>query len=356
MRKACNAVLLVALTACSTTTVGKPLPHAPRAVVSEEPERSEFACSRAITSAPSLSAVVLRGTGQSDACKFLQSRAGALVDDAKIEADIRALHATGLFADVSAVLEDDDDAPPVLAFEVKERPRVGNVAVRGAPEGFDARAVIGATPALCDPVWVRTTRQRLVQKLRDAGYRKAEVGRDVAPSADQVVAVSFTIAPGARIVLGSVRFEGLSTVPAEELRARLGLTPGEPAPEPLIERDTLVVSHALYDHGLVQAEVAMRIEENFLASRLDVVFAVKEGPAYRFGEVKVSGSDLLPRGRYAKHLATLPRGTLFVRAKVVEVVQTVERMHHDAGTDRRVDVRSNLDPKRLTVDLDIHVE
>jgi outer membrane protein assembly factor BamA len=357
MRRRGLALVLLALASCAAPPAS---PHMatprPKAARVTEPPRPRVSCSTATTSPPSLGEVVLRGTDEASACEKLRSTAGAPLDEARVTADIHTLHASGFFEDVTAVIEEDDARPPTLVFEVKERPRIASLSTRGAPDGVDVRGGMGSAPVRYDPFWVRATDARIADSMHEAGYRKATVGHEVTPTADGAVTVVFAIVPGARSVLGAVRFEGLTTAPVDRLRAVLALTPGEPAPEMMVERDTLMVQSALFDLGLVQSEVKPRIEENFLASRFDVVFVVTEGPAYRLGVVKVSGERLLPKDRYAKLLATLPRGTLFVRSKVAAVVQTVERMHHDAGADRIVDVRTTVDPKRHTIDVDLHVD
>lgn len=313
-------------------------------------------CSRADSApAPALAAVSLRGSALAASCGALKSRAGSPVDEAAVDADVHELFATGLFDEVLVALEETDGAT-ALVFELKDRPRVADVGVRGEPRGFDFREALGKKPAVYSPVWVRATDARLVEALHQDGYRKAKVDHEVTPAGDGTMAIRFAIEPGKRFVLGSVRIEGLKAASADGLKKQLKLMPGEPAFDELIERDRLFVTMGLYEDGLVQGEVTSRVEENFLASTIDVVLTVREGPVFKLGTVKVTGPAAFPAAKYQHIVKRLPRGMVFARSKVAAVVEDVEAMHRVSGTERKVEVSTNVDAPKRTIDVEVIVQ
>ena len=113
---------------------------------------------------------------------------------------------------------------------------------------------------------------------------------------------------------------------------------------------------ALYEVGLVESEVTTRLEENFLASTVNVVLTVREGPVYRLGTCKVVGPAALPPAKYREVVAQLPRGAVFARSKVAAAIKEVEALHRAAGTERRVEVWTNVDKAKRTIDVELQVE
>lgn len=362
MRRLC-ALLLVGLPGCSAAPEPTALPPtrvAPKTAPAET--RPSTSCSRSETAkSPALAAVSLRSTTPAPtppqaSCSPLKSRAGSPVDEKTVDADVRELFASGLFDDVTAVVEDRDDGASTLVFEVKPRRRVDEVAVRGEPRGFASREALGTRPDRYDPVWVRATDARLLEALHLDGYRKAKVDHEITPVGDDAVRVLFWLEPGKRFVLGSVRIEGLKAASADGLKKQLKLMPGEPAFDELIERDRLFVTMGLYEDGLVQGEVTSRVEENFLASTIDVVLTVREGPVFKLGTVKVTGPAAFPAAKYQHIVKRLPRGMVFARSKVAAVVEDVEAMHRVSGTERKVEVSTNVDAPKRTIDVEVIVQ
>ncbi|HTJ80850.1 MAG TPA: POTRA domain-containing protein [Polyangiaceae bacterium] len=318
--------------------------------------RPSTTCSRAKATNPLyLVSVVIRGSDDRAACAKLGTYAGAPLEDAGVESDIRALFATGHFDDVVAVAEDDAGALS-LVFEVKERPRIGALEVVGAPPAVDATSAIGERPERLDPVWLRGAEARVADALQESGYRHPVVGHEVRDPRSQSARVRITVAAGSRFTLGAARFEGLAKAKEAALRNVLLMKAGEPATNDLVERDTLVVGSVLYDLGLVESAVTSRVEENASTASFDVIFTVTEGPVYALGKVKVKGARALPAARYEKLLASLKPGGVFVRTSIANLVQDIESMHRDAGAPAHVDVESHVDAKKRTVDLDLVIQ
>lgn len=302
-----------------------------------------------------MAAVVIRGSLEASACEKVSSRADQAVDDDRAEADVRAVFSTGWFDDVAAVVEEGPSGA-VLVLEVKERPRVRRLDVVGAPRAASLADALGERGARLDPVWLRAAEDRVLLALRQDGYRNATVGHEVKPAGVGEVTVVVQVGAGPRYTLGSVRIEGLSKAPEGLVRKDLAATPGEPVPDALIERDGLVVTAALYEVGLIEGSVATRVEENRLASKVDVVFTVTEGPVYSLDDVRITGSGALAASRYATILAPLRRGSVFSRSRVAAAVQAIEALHQGEGEERRVDVSTRLDAAKHTVDLDLVVK
>lgn len=331
----------------------KGAPPVSRSADARIPTSVERVCSSAAPSSPrAIARVALRGASDARACAQLGVHAGGPIESTMVEDDLRKLHATGWYDDVAAV-EIEDTEGRALVYEVRERPILAEVEIIGAPEDVPSFEDLGARPERVDPVWVRVTEQRLLELLHDAGYRSAQVGHQVVRSGNAKLVLR--IQSGSRVVLGSVRIEGLVTAREDELRKLLRSRSGEPAPTDQVERDGLVLSAALYDLGLVQCDVRTQLIENPGGATVDLVFTVVEGHVFHLGKVAVTGPRALPAERYRAILAPLKRGVTFGRSAIVDAIQAIEALHRNAGVSVHVEPITTVDASRHLVDLDLRI-
>jgi outer membrane protein insertion porin family len=218
--------------------------------------------------------------------------------------------------------------PLVLHVEAGPRATVSAVRVEGNAPGTLARArsELGLSPG--QPYDARRVAVRLteyVASLRRQGYYEAQAEHDVFVAADQrSVELVVTIDAGPHV---TVIFEGDPVPP----RVRRDLVPIER--EGSVDEDLLEdVARNIADHfrgqGYRDASVAFRRTDR--NGELAIVFRVDRGPAYRVGEVEVSGNASLPLAELSPAIG-LRRGAPFLDAQVDVDVNTLRLLYRRRG-------------------------
>lgn len=182
----------------------------------------------------------------------------------------------------------------------------------------------GEPPALFDATLAETDRERLALLYRQEGFLEATVGVEVEPLGGDRVRVTFAVAPGPASSVRRVRYDGLSQLTAE---ARRRLARGSMLRLVLPADPDSVAALDLRAHGGQRlAETELLAERRRLLAELrdlgfaaitrdsvralafpldtlpdgrpafDVVFDVRTGPRYAFGDVRyvVTGPEQAP--------------------------------------------------------------
>ena len=139
-----------------------------------------------------------------------------------------------------------------------------------------------------------------VQLIEDLYHRRGfasakvqsaiEVVTPTPPPAQVPVAVRAVITEGVRTTVDAVSFSGNQAIPEETLRRRVGLLPGAPyVPGQLaVDRDSILLAY--HDLGYESATVEARPEFSEDGTRVQVGFAVREGPQVFVDHVLIVGN------------------------------------------------------------------
>lgn len=148
-----------------------------------------------------------------------------------------------------------------------------------------------------------TDAERLTRALASEGYYDASVRGEAAMGDDGSFELRFTIEPGPRYRLGTIRIESRgepqsdgADVAAPSATA-LGLVTGEPAvAQTVLDAEARLVADARRrgHHYAAAGERLAVIDRN--AKTLDVTLVLEAGPAISLGPVEVTGIDGIDRG------------------------------------------------------------
>lgn len=296
--------------------------------------------------------VVLRGMDERrEACDVLSTKAGARLDFETIERDMREIWRTGFVDDVF-VAKEPAPGGVVLAFETKPRREVTRVTLEGAPKEAEAELqelLPGA--GFVDPARGFEIDRSLEDALHSHGYRKASVAHRVVDD-EGGGTLRFSVTPGTPVLIGKVDFTGLSVLDASKVSAGLYTRVGAALADDAIERDTMVMSSAGYDEGLLD----LRVDPAEVADAADgksvtVTWRVTEGPVFRVGKVEFEGDLRGTSAEYIK-LSHMPKmGEVFRRSEFAAAIAAVTSFHAAKGETVEVLPNTSIDRAKHVVDL-----
>jgi len=193
------------------------------------------------------------------------------------------------------------DRPVVVALRVE--------GARAIPEAeivprlqtqASSRYLLTPEPQPYDEDAVAVDRRRIEALYRARGHLEARVAApEVVPRGQGRVEVRFRVeAEGPPVRVEAVEVEGLEAEPEARSRLpRLPLRPGELFTEAAFDAGRAAILQALAAGGYPRAEVEQAARIDPAAHTARVTYKVSPGGRWRFGNVFVSGTGLIPRAR-----------------------------------------------------------
>jgi outer membrane protein insertion porin family len=229
---------------------------------------------------------------------YLTIHAGDPFDAAKIDDSLKALFATGLFADVS--IRRDGGAVVVV---VAENPIINRLAFEGNNR-IDTKVLEGEVQLKPRMVYTRTRVQTDVRRILDIYRREGRFAATVEPKIikqpDNRVDLVFEIDEGAPTKISNIAFIGNRRFPDDKLQTIIqsqqthwySFLTGDDVYDPdrlqadreLLRRYYLKSGYADFRINSAVAELSQDRKAFF------VTFTLDEGPRYRFGEIKINTS------------------------------------------------------------------
>jgi translocation and assembly module TamA len=159
----------------------------------------------------------------------------------------------------------------------------------------------------------RATRdvETLLRVLRSQGHYRGTVSWALFPAAEAGGAkrLVFTIVPGPRYLLRSIRIDRLDGEPPPELPSprRLGLREGAPATAQSILDAEAELLRQVRSQGYALATIGPREAiVDHEPARMDLVLSIRPGPLASFGEVRIEGSPGVDPGFIRNRLTFAP--------------------------------------------------
>jgi outer membrane protein insertion porin family len=159
-------------------------------------------------------------------------RAGDPYDPARVRAAFKRLWALGLFDDISIEAEDGPEGGRVLIVKVKERPSLASVSFQDnkvltrstIEERFKEKKIVLDVGKPLNLKTVSDGENEIRMMLGEKGYLDAKVGHTIEKPTESTVSVSFTIRPGGKTKIKSIKFVGNKVYKSKVLLAQLQLT------------------------------------------------------------------------------------------------------------------------------------
>lgn len=157
--------------------------------------------------------------------------------------------------------------------------------------------------------------EALQRVLRSQAYYRGSVRWEIRPASvsGQPKQLVFTIVPGPRYLLRSIRIDRLDGEPPPELPSprRLGLREGAPATAQSILDAEAELLRLVRNEGYALAQIGPReAVVDHEPARMDLVLSIRPGPIASFGEVRIQGAPGVDPG-FVRNRLTFTAGQRF---------------------------------------------
>ena len=229
---------------------------------------------------------------------YLDFSVGDRYDEARVNTSLRALFATGLFADVNIIRQGS-----VVVITVVENPIISKVAFEGNSE-VDTKTLTAEVRLKSRSVYTRAKAvadaQRILDVYRRQGMFAATVEPKIIEIGDSRVNLVFEITEGVATKVQSINFIGNSAFSDSQLRDIITTTQagwldfftngGIYDPERL-RLDRELLRQYYLKNGYADARVlSANAELDRDGTGFFITFTLEEGPRYAFGDVRIENA------------------------------------------------------------------
>ncbi len=331
------------------------------------PASARPAAARAPQTAPSdrIAAVRIEGNARVDeeAIRIhIQTRAGARLDRATVDSDVRAIYAMGFFENVEVDRQDGAEGP-VIVFRVRERPQITSVTIEGTNKlrTEDVEAALKVRPhTILDSEKMRRGIADAKKLYEEKGYLDATITpkTEPVPGADNEIALTYVVDEGKIVRIQDIEIEGNAAFSDRKLKRVM--TTGE---ENILSRftgagvlnaealktDTERLTAFYYDNGYI----TVRVDEPKVERREDglyVTIKVAEGDQFKVGSIGFKG-DVRDDLALAKDLE-LATGDTFQSSKLRQDILKITDKYGDVGyAFVNIEPETEIDQDKKTVDI-----
>jgi outer membrane protein insertion porin family len=289
---------------------------------------------------------------------YLQFNVGDAYDAGKVDGSLKALFATGLFADVAI-----DNNGSTVVIRVVENPVVNQVAFEGNSE-VDTDTLRNEVQLKPRTVFTRARAQADVQRILDVYTRQGRFAASVEPKIIELeqsrVNVVFEIVEGGATKVKGVNFVGNSAFTDEQLRDIISTTQqgwfdflkGTSIYDPdRMNLDRELLRQYYLKNGYADARVtAAQADLDRDGSGFVITFAVEEGVQYNFGAVTVENGLPDLNASSLNGEVTTYQGDIYNAQAVDKTVERLTLATAEQGFPfARVRPRANPDPTTRTI-------
>ena len=233
-------------------------------------------------------------------------KTGDIYTPSKINADLKNIYALGYFDDVKVKVSDVPGGKKII-FDVKERPRIQAISVKGedAIDGEDILAAVNTKKgAVMNPKVLSDDLNTLREMYRKEGYYNAKVDYKLEGEGAQA-RLNLNIDEGKKLYIEGIKIEGAKQLDPDEIKEQLALTERGwlswftktgVLKEELLERDAAAILAYYGNRGFIDAKVGepeLEIKEDGIY----VTFKVSEGDRYKVGKVSFQGDLIVKKSR-----------------------------------------------------------
>lgn len=280
--------------------------------------------------------------------KIVSQKPNQPLDRFKIHDSVRALFATGRFADIQVEAEHSPQNEVTLVFRAVQNYFVGMVNVEGAPRELTNTQLVNATKLqlgeLYSPEKLQTGIDRMGQLLQENGYYQATITEgEQRDAATQQVNVSFRVEPGAQARIGRITLTGHPGYTLLELLNAAHFHPGDRVMAQTITSALRRLRNKYQKIDRLEAQVSIP-SQTFrpTTNTVDYVLHVEPGPIVL---VRVQGVGL--RGGEIKKLIPVYEENAVDEDLVNEGRRSLRDYMQTRGYfDAEVKVRSEFDEKK----------
>jgi outer membrane protein insertion porin family len=298
---------------------------------------------------------------------YLPVKVGETMNADKARAALRALYATGFFADVRLEVEND-----VLVVFVRERPAIAQIDFSGLKE-FEPDTVrkvlreLGlAEGRIFDRAVLDTAEQELKRQYLSRGLYAASVQTTVTPLERNRVGIAIAVTEGEVAKIRGINIVGAQAFEESELLDLFVLrTPGwltwytkhdtysrEKLAADLETLRSFYLNRGYLDFSLESTQVSITPDRRDIYITVNIV----EGETYTVSEVTLAGQMVVPREELQK-LIELKPGDVFSREKLAASTKAIsDRLGNDGYAFANANAIPNIDKDKRSVAFSIVVD
>jgi outer membrane protein insertion porin family len=215
--------------------------------------------------------------------QLLAQKVGEPLDRVRVRDSIRALYATGRFADIQAEVSPSGQGV-ALTFTTSANFFVGAVQVEGAPAHPTSNQIVNSSKLQLGELYTQERLQRALENVRqlmqENGYYRARVTEDsVSNTATQQVDITFHVSRGEQARVGEVKVTGTSGMSSLEVQDIAHVNRGDRVTAERVRGalQRLRKKFQKQNRPLAQASIAQQLyhPEN---NRVDFAFQLDPGP------------------------------------------------------------------------------
>ncbi|NUN92473.1 MAG: outer membrane protein assembly factor BamA [Verrucomicrobiae bacterium] len=296
----------------------------------------------------------------------MRTKVGEPFTQTNSEDDVRALYATGLFANVRLTQEPSGEGIKVIVL-VQGKPKLKDIVFEGNAKYKADRLKKEVKSKVGEVVSERQVAEdanALVEFYQKAGFHSVKVGFEVMP--DELTGQSiakFMITEGDRVKIDRVNFEGNKAFTAKILRRKIEtrnhnwlswFTKKGFLKETVIEEDKDRLAEFYRSEGYIDAEIKDVKYDKPGPEQIVVTFFVYEGNQYKVGSLGLDGNQLFSTEEIQKKLA-MKAGDLFTPGGLQKDVKAIQDLY---GARGYIDcnVRAIRVPNVTTSTIDVKLE
>jgi outer membrane protein assembly complex protein YaeT len=297
--------------------------------------------------------VQLPGVAEADREHLLQllpQKGGEALDHNRVRDSIRALYATGRFADIQAEVSPSGEGI-ILSFTTSPNFFVGAVNVEGAPTRPNANQIINASKFDLGERYTREKLTRAIENVRqlmqENGYYQARVtAESTADPTTQQISILFHVTPGAQAHVGKVDVTGSSGLSPAEVSVIAHMESGDRVTSARVSGSLRLLRKRFQKQNRALAQVSIA-QQNYHAENnsVDFIFQVDPGPVV----VIYATGFHISRGVLKKEIPVYEENAVDDdllnegKKNLLDYMQT--RGHFDAT----VDIEKEFEPKVMRV-------
>jgi outer membrane protein insertion porin family len=222
---------------------------------------------------------------------------GGNFNEVALDADLKSLYATGLFADVKISRDGER-----VVVTVVENPTIARLAFEGNKiiKDADLNKELHSKPN--GPLWrafVQGDAEQIVVQYRQRGYFDARVDPKTINVSDGRVNLVFEIREGKKLAVRKILFAGNAAFAVNKLSGVIKsgqtnvlsfLLNNDTYDADKIENDRDLLLRFYRSHGYADAQVGSSASYEADQSGVVLTFKIDEGPLYRFGAINITSS------------------------------------------------------------------
>lgn len=298
-------------------------------------------------------AIHLPGVAENDLqhlVQLLPQKVGTPLDRNQVRDSMRALYATGRFADIQAEAVPSGDGV-ALTFATSQNYFVGGVTAEGYPARPNENQIVNAAKFQLGEVYnqekLNSALENIRQLMQENGYYKAHVtGESTSNLTTQQVDILFHISPGPQAHVGEVKVTGTSTLSSVEVQQIAHLTSGDRLTLSRVQNSLQKLRKRFQkqDRALAQVSIASQ-QYQPEKNAVDFTFQIDPGPVVLITAEGYHVSHSVMKKEIPVYEENAVDDDLLNEGKgnLLEYLQT--RGHFDA----KVDIQKQSDSKTLNV-------